>query len=109
MIWRFLPQSLLLGCLRLLFSMQTPSFPRSCPRLLEMPKSWREMAVWEPSSSSIFGEGSQYKSVKHRVDALDIENLTHSYSIVEGDALMGVLESITYHIKIVPAEDGGCI
>ncbi|KAI3469847.1 hypothetical protein Pfo_026510 [Paulownia fortunei] len=56
-----------------------------------------------------FGEGSQYESAKHRVDALDKENLTHSYSIVEGDALMGALESITYHIKIVPAEDGGCI
>ncbi|KAK4425397.1 Major allergen Pru ar 1 [Sesamum alatum] len=56
-----------------------------------------------------FGEGSQYKSVKHRVDAIDIENLTHSYSIVEGDALMGSLESITYHVKIVPTEDGGCI
>ncbi|KAL0414200.1 UNVERIFIED_CONTAM: Major allergen Pru ar 1 [Sesamum radiatum] len=57
-----------------------------------------------------FGEGSQYKSVKHRVDALDTENLTHTYSIIEGDdALMGALESITYHIKIVPTEDGGCI
>ncbi|KAH6816096.1 hypothetical protein C2S53_015247 [Perilla frutescens var. hirtella] len=56
-----------------------------------------------------FGEGSQYKSVKHRVDAIDTENLTHTYSIVEGDALMGVVESITYHIKIVPTEDGGCI
>ncbi|KAL0414197.1 UNVERIFIED_CONTAM: Major allergen Pru ar 1 [Sesamum radiatum] len=51
----------------------------------------------------------EYKSVKHRVDAIDTENLTHSYSIVEGDALMGGLESITYHVKIVPTEDGGCI
>ncbi|KAG8369797.1 hypothetical protein BUALT_Bualt14G0051000 [Buddleja alternifolia] len=56
-----------------------------------------------------FGEGSQFKSVKHRFDAIDTENLTHSYSIIEGDALMGVLESITYHVKIVPTEDGGCI
>ncbi|PIM97689.1 hypothetical protein CDL12_29838 [Handroanthus impetiginosus] len=31
------------------------------------------------------------------------------YSIVEGDALMDFFESITYHIKIVPSEDGGCI
>ncbi|KAL2463519.1 MLP-like protein [Forsythia ovata] len=56
-----------------------------------------------------FGEGSQFKSVKHRVDNIDKENLTYSYSIVEGDALMGVLESITYHIKIVPNADGGSI
>ncbi|KAL0286599.1 UNVERIFIED_CONTAM: Major allergen Pru ar 1 [Sesamum calycinum] len=51
-----------------------------------------------------FGEASQYKSAKHRVDAIDTENLTHSYTIVEGDALAGVLESITYHVKIVPTE-----
>ncbi|KAH6820542.1 hypothetical protein C2S53_018590 [Perilla frutescens var. hirtella] len=56
-----------------------------------------------------FGEGSQYKSVKHRVDAIDKENMTHTYSIVEGDTLSGVIESITYHIKIVPTEDGGSI
>ncbi|GFP83417.1 major allergen pru ar 1 [Phtheirospermum japonicum] len=56
-----------------------------------------------------FGEGSQFKSVKHRVDAIDTENLSHSYSILEGDALMGVIESIAYHIKIVPTEDGGCV
>ncbi|KAL0414218.1 UNVERIFIED_CONTAM: Major allergen Pru ar 1 [Sesamum radiatum] len=31
------------------------------------------------------------------------------YTIVEGDALAGVLESITYHVKIVATEDGGCI
>ena len=56
-----------------------------------------------------FGEGSQYKSVKHRVDAIDKENLTHSYSIIEGDVLGGVIESVTYHVKIVPTEDGGSI
>ncbi|KAL0292256.1 UNVERIFIED_CONTAM: Major allergen Pru ar 1 [Sesamum calycinum] len=38
-----------------------------------------------------FGEGSQYKSAKHRVDAIDTENLTHSYTIVEGDALAAFL------------------
>ncbi|KAL1542954.1 major allergen Pru ar 1-like [Salvia divinorum] len=56
-----------------------------------------------------FGEGSHYKSAKHRVDAIDEDNLTHTYSIIEGDALAGALESITYHIKIVPTEDGGSI
>ncbi|PIM98485.1 hypothetical protein CDL12_29038 [Handroanthus impetiginosus] len=56
-----------------------------------------------------FGDGSQFKSVKHRIDALDIENLTDSYSIIDGDVLMGVVESVTYNVKIVPTEDGGCI
>ncbi|KAG6436684.1 hypothetical protein SASPL_101586 [Salvia splendens] len=34
-----------------------------------------------------FGEGSQYKIAKHRLEAIDKENLTHTYSIIEGDAL----------------------
>ncbi|PIN05859.1 hypothetical protein CDL12_21602 [Handroanthus impetiginosus] len=54
-----------------------------------------------------FGEGSQYKSAKHHVDALDTENLTHSYNVVEGDALMGILDSITYHNRsIYHTKDG---
>ncbi|PSR92549.1 Major allergen Pru ar like [Actinidia chinensis var. chinensis] len=55
-----------------------------------------------------FGEGSVHKSVKHRIDSLDKENFTYSYSIIEGGAL-DVFESISYHIKIVATPDGGCI
>jgi len=56
-----------------------------------------------------FGEGSQFKSVKHKVDGLDKEKFTYSYSIIEGDALMGVLESISYEIKIEASPEGGSI
>uniref|UniRef100_A0A5B7C962 Putative major allergen Pru ar 1 n=1 Tax=Davidia involucrata TaxID=16924 RepID=A0A5B7C962_DAVIN len=56
-----------------------------------------------------FGEGSQFKSLKHKIDGIDKENFTYSYSIIEGDALMGVLESISYEIKIVASPDGGSI
>ncbi|KAA8527411.1 hypothetical protein F0562_034874 [Nyssa sinensis] len=56
-----------------------------------------------------FGEGSQFKSVKHRVDGIDKENFTYSYSIIEGDALMDILESISYEIKIEATADGGSI
>jgi len=56
-----------------------------------------------------FGEGSTYKCVKQRVDAIDKENLTYSYSVVEGDALHGLFESISYHIKVVPTPEGGSI
>lgn len=47
--------------------------------------------------------------MKQRVDAVDKENFTYSYSIIEGDALMGLFESVSYHIKIVPTLDGGSI
>ncbi|KAA8527409.1 hypothetical protein F0562_034876 [Nyssa sinensis] len=56
-----------------------------------------------------FGEGSQFKSVKHRVDGIDTQNFTYSYSIIEGDALMDTLESISYVIKIEATADGGSI
>ncbi|KAK2970442.1 hypothetical protein RJ640_015538 [Escallonia rubra] len=57
-----------------------------------------------------FGEGtSQLKHMKQRVDGLDKENFTYSYSVVEGNALMGELESISYHIKVVPSADGGSV
>ncbi|GFZ13936.1 hypothetical protein Acr_24g0001260 [Actinidia rufa] len=56
-----------------------------------------------------FGEGSVHKFVKQRVDAIDKENFTYSYTIIEGDALTDIFESISYHIKIVPTPDGGSI
>ncbi|KAI8561742.1 hypothetical protein RHMOL_Rhmol04G0364700 [Rhododendron molle] len=55
-----------------------------------------------------FGEGSKHKCVKHKVDAVDKENFTYSYSIIEGDALDG-FESISYHIKFAPSPNGGSI
>ncbi|KAG5555194.1 hypothetical protein RHGRI_012663 [Rhododendron griersonianum] len=53
--------------------------------------------------------GSAYKSVKQRVDAIDKENFTYSYSVIEGDALMGIFDSISYHIKIVASANGGSV
>ena len=56
-----------------------------------------------------FGEGSTYKYVKHQVDALDAENFTYCYSVIEGDALAGVFEKISYETKLVASADGGCV
>ncbi|XP_058212565.1 major allergen Pru ar 1-like isoform X1 [Rhododendron vialii] len=56
-----------------------------------------------------FGEGYAYKSAKQRVDAIDKENFTYSYSVIEGDAFAGIVESISYHIKIVATPEGGSI
>ncbi|GLT32553.1 hypothetical protein SLA2020_072130 [Shorea laevis] len=55
-----------------------------------------------------FGEGSQFKYVKHKIDGIDKENFTYSYSVIEGDALMN-LEKICYETKFVAAPDGGSI
>lgn len=55
-----------------------------------------------------FGEGSQFKYVKHRIDAVDKENLTYAYTLIDGDALTDKIDSISYEIKFEPSPDGGC-
>lgn len=42
----------------------------------------------------------------HRIDVLDLENHTYTYTVIDGDALMG-LESITSEVKMVSTPDGG--
>ncbi|KAG2726987.1 hypothetical protein I3760_01G138900 [Carya illinoinensis] len=56
-----------------------------------------------------FGEGSQFKYVKHKIDEVDHTNFTYGYSIIEGDALSNIIEKISYEIKIVASPDGGSI
>ncbi|KAD4888268.1 hypothetical protein R6Q59_034663 [Mikania micrantha] len=55
-----------------------------------------------------FGDGVPFKSAKYKVDALDTSNHSYSYSFIEGDNLIGILDSINYHISVVPF-DGGCV
>ncbi|PON61978.1 Bet v I type allergen [Parasponia andersonii] len=56
-----------------------------------------------------FGEGSSFSYVKHKVEAIDKDNLSHSYSLIEGDALTDKLEKISYESKLVASPDGGSI
>ena len=51
---------------------------------------------------------SQFTIVKQRIDEIDREGLKYSYSIIEGDLLMGIIESIASKFTVVPTE-GGCI
>lgn len=53
--------------------------------------------------------GSHFKYVKHRVDGIDKENLSFSYSLIEGDALSDKLEKISNEVKFEPSADGGTI
>ncbi|CAH2057539.1 unnamed protein product [Thlaspi arvense] len=59
--------------------------------------------------NTVVGKWSNYKSVKQRVDAIDKENFSYSYSVIEGEDLMGMLESISYEIKITATPNGGSI
>ncbi|KAD4888258.1 hypothetical protein E3N88_20331 [Mikania micrantha] len=55
-----------------------------------------------------FGDGVPFKSAKYKVDTLDASNHNYSYSFIEGDNLMGIMDTINYHVKVVPC-DGGCV
>ena len=57
----------------------------------------------------IWFAASQFKFMKHRIDALDKENFTFGYSVIEGDALLSTLEKISNEIKFEVSPDGGCI
>ncbi|XP_030456086.1 major allergen Pru av 1-like [Syzygium oleosum] len=56
-----------------------------------------------------FGEGSQYKTVKHKVEVVDKENFVYCYSIIEGDALGTTFEKISYETKITASPEGGSV
>ncbi|KAK3444438.1 hypothetical protein EUGRSUZ_A00135 [Eucalyptus grandis] len=55
------------------------------------------------------GDGAKYKTMKHKVEALDKENFTYSYSIIEGDVLGTTFEKISYEAKITTSPKGGSV
>nr|P80889.1 RecName: Full=Ribonuclease 1 [Panax ginseng] len=55
------------------------------------------------------GEASQFNTMKQRIDAIDKDALTYTYSIIGGDILLDIIESIVNHFTIVPTPDGGSI
>ncbi|GLT43173.1 hypothetical protein SLA2020_171430 [Shorea laevis] len=53
-----------------------------------------------------FAEGGHYKYMKHKIEALDVNNCYCKYSLIEGDMLGDSLESITYEVKFEAAGAG---
>ncbi|KAK1433149.1 hypothetical protein QVD17_10055 [Tagetes erecta] len=53
-----------------------------------------------------FGDDVPYKTAKQKTDAIDASNNSYSYSFIEGDNLMGILDSINYHVKVEPSGGG---
>ncbi|KAL4643051.1 hypothetical protein ACB092_02G064800 [Castanea dentata] len=56
-----------------------------------------------------FHEGSHFKFLKHKIDAIDKENFTYNYSVIEGGPLSDKIEKISYETKLVATPDGGSI
>ncbi|KAI7732207.1 hypothetical protein M8C21_012242 [Ambrosia artemisiifolia] len=53
-----------------------------------------------------FGDALPFTHAKYKIDALDESNFSYSYTFFEGDNLMGILDSTTQHVKIVPSGEG---
>ncbi|XP_030463074.1 major allergen Pru ar 1-like [Syzygium oleosum] len=56
-----------------------------------------------------FAEGGHLKFLKHRIDALDTDNLVCKYTLIEGDVIFEKIESVVYEVKFLASSDGGCV
>ncbi|KAK8671191.1 hypothetical protein V6N13_037796 [Hibiscus sabdariffa] len=56
-----------------------------------------------------FAQGLPYQYVKHAVEAQDRDNLSYSYSLIEGGPLGDKLEKISYENKFETGADGGSV
>ncbi|MED6218997.1 hypothetical protein PIB30_031785 [Stylosanthes scabra] len=56
-----------------------------------------------------FLEGGEVKSVKNRIDEVNEETLSYSYTTIEGDALKDKFASIAHEAKFEEAPNGGSI
>ncbi|KAL4291018.1 hypothetical protein GQ457_14G016580 [Hibiscus cannabinus] len=56
-----------------------------------------------------FAEGLPYQYVKHEIESHDQDNLSYSYSVIEGGPLGDKLEKISFENKFVAGADGGSV
>ncbi|XP_010028226.2 pathogenesis-related protein STH-21 [Eucalyptus grandis] len=56
-----------------------------------------------------FAEGGHLKYLKHRIDAIDIENLVCKYTLIDGDVVFDKIEFVAYEVKFEGSSDGGCM
>ncbi|KAL1806707.1 major allergen Dau c 1-like [Daucus carota subsp. sativus] len=54
-------------------------------------------------------DGSPITTMTVRTDAVNKEALTYDSTVIDGDILLGFIESIETHLVVVPTADGGSI
>nr|ADW93869.1 PR10-2 [Panax ginseng] len=55
------------------------------------------------------GDATPFNTMKTRIDAIDEHAFTYTYTIIGGDILLDIIESIENHFKIVPTDGGSTI
>ncbi|KAF7849544.1 hypothetical protein BT93_L0647 [Corymbia citriodora subsp. variegata] len=56
-----------------------------------------------------FAEGGHLKFLKHKIDALDTENMMCKYTLIEGDVIFDKIESVVYEVQFSTSGNGGCV
>ncbi|XP_048128478.1 major allergen Pru ar 1-like isoform X1 [Rhodamnia argentea] len=56
-----------------------------------------------------FAEGGHLKYLKHKIDALDSDNLVYKYTLIEDDVVFDKTESVVYEVKFEASSNGGCV
>ncbi|KAJ6870483.1 major allergen Pru ar 1-like [Populus alba x Populus x berolinensis] len=56
-----------------------------------------------------FTEGKELNYAKQKIEAIDEENLTYSFSLIEADVWKDAVEKVTYEHKFIPTPEGGSI
>jgi hypothetical protein len=54
-----------------------------------------------------FAEGSQFSTIKNRIDELNEKTYSYKYTVIEGDALADKLELIVHEVHFEATVEGG--
>jgi len=52
---------------------------------------------------------TQFSYIKERVDEIDDEKLVYKYTVIEGGPLGNKLIALSFEVKLVAREEGGCV
>ncbi|XP_062150331.1 major allergen Pru ar 1-like [Alnus glutinosa] len=81
------------------------------PKLLPQAVKSIEIIQGDGGAGSIrkitFAEGSQFSTVKNRIDELNEETCSYKYTVIEGDALADKLELIVHEVHFEATAEGG--
>ncbi|CAL1397326.1 unnamed protein product [Linum trigynum] len=61
--------------------------------------------IFSLSSTGPGGAGLQF--VKHKIESLDKESMSMSYTVIEGDPMLAKAEAIAVELRVEAAADGG--
>lgn len=81
------------------------------PKLLPQAVKSIEIIQGDGGAGSIrqvtFAEGSQFSTVKNRIDELNEKTYSYKYTVIEGDALADKLELIVHEVQFEATAEGG--